>query len=85
MVSLTVQRHKFGGTTIPKPDEQLVLHSGECSFKFKFKLRGLDRLNVIMNEIRDNTSTFNKDTELEIVTLKAKHNKERRRGKNGDE
>ena len=85
MVSLTLQRHKCGGTTIPRPDEQLVLHSGECSFKFKFRLQGLNRLNVIMNEIRDNTSTFNKDTELENVTLKAKNVKEKKRGKVGED
>ena len=38
-----------------------------------------------MNEIRDNTSTFNKDTELENVTLKAKNVKEKKRGKVGED
>jgi len=70
-VSLTEHRHITGGTTIPKPTEQIVLLSGECNWRFKFKLVGLERLNVIFNEIKQRVATDNLNTEPRNVTLKA--------------
>ena len=59
----------MGGSTIPKNDEQMVIHSGECSYKFKFRLIGLERINVLFNEIQDQVATFNKNTMPRNVTL----------------
>jgi len=70
-VSLTEHRHLNGGTTIPKPNEEIVILSGECNWHFKFKLIGIERLNVIFNEIRQRVATENLNTEPRNVTLKA--------------
>ncbi len=70
-VSLTEHRHITGGSTIPKPNEQIVLLSGECNWRFKFKLVGIERLNVIFNEIKQRVATENLNTEPRNVTLKA--------------
>lgn len=51
LISLTEHRHKTGGTTIPKQTQEIILHSGECNWRFKFKLVGIERLDVIFNEI----------------------------------
>ena len=47
------------------------MHSGECNWRFKFKLVGIERLNVLFNEIRNRVATDNKQTEPRNVTLKA--------------
>lgn len=47
-----MHRNLTGGSTIPKSNEEIVLHSGECNWRFKFKLIGLERLNVIFNELK---------------------------------
>ncbi len=47
------------------------MHSGECNWRFKFKLVGIERLNVLFNEIRHRVATDNKNTEPRNVTLKA--------------
>jgi hypothetical protein len=70
LVSLTEHRDKMGGTTIPKQTQQIILHSGECNWRFKFKLVGIERLNVLFNEIRNRVATDNKQTEPRNVTLK---------------
>jgi len=36
------------------------MHSGECNWRFKFKLVGIERLNVLFNEIRNRVATDNK-------------------------
>ncbi|CDW85366.1 phosphatidylinositol 3-and 4-kinase family protein [Stylonychia lemnae] len=69
-VSLTEHRHQTGGTTTPKQNEQIVLLSGECNWRFKFKLVGIERLNVIFNEIKQRVATDNLNTEPRNVTLK---------------
>jgi hypothetical protein len=48
-----------------------VLHSGECNWRFKFKLVGVERLDVIFDEILERVATDNKNTEPRNVTLKA--------------
>ena len=68
-LSLTLQRQIMRGSTIPKNDEQMVLFSGECSYKFKFRLIGLERINVLFNEIQEHVATFNKNTQPRNVTL----------------
>lgn len=47
------------------------MHSGECNWKFKFKLIGLERVDVIFNEIQKRVATDNLNTEPRNVTLKA--------------
>jgi hypothetical protein len=69
-ISLTDHRYKTGGTTTPRPNQEIVLHSGECNWRFKFKLVGLERLDVLFNEIKDRVATNNKNTEPRNVTLK---------------
>ena len=66
-----MHRHITGGYTPPKPNQEIVLHSGECNWRFKFKLIGLERLNVIFNEIKQRVATDNLNTEPRNVTLKA--------------
>jgi hypothetical protein len=44
--------------------------SGECNWRFKFKLIGVERLNVIFNEIKQKVATDNLNTEPRNVTLK---------------
>ena len=45
-----------------KSDEVTVLNSGELSFKFKFRLIGIERLNVLFEEMSDFVATENKET-----------------------
>mmetsp|Transcript_28355 Transcript_28355/g.27296 ORF Transcript_28355/g.27296 Transcript_28355/m.27296 type:complete len:132 (-) Transcript_28355:1066-1461(-) len=71
LVSLTLHRHIHGGTTIPLPNEQIILQSGECNWRFKFKLIGVERLNLVFNEIRKKVATDNLKTQPRNVTLKA--------------
>lgn len=47
-----------------------MLHSGECNWRFKFKLIGVERLDVIFNEVLERVATNNKNTEPRNVTLK---------------
>ena len=47
----------------------MVLLSGECSYKFKFRLVGIERLQVLFNEIQDQVATYNKTTKPRNVTL----------------
>ena len=85
LVSLTEHRDKNGGTTLPKQSQQIILHSGECNWRFKFKLVGIDRLNVLFNEIRNRVATDNKQTEPRNVTLKhSKVQTTKRLKKHGD-
>jgi len=70
LISLTEHRHRTGGTTIPKASQEIVLHSGECNWRFKFKLIGIERLDVIFNEVLERVATNNKNTEPRNVTLK---------------
>ena len=57
------------GSTMTKADETMVLYSGECSFKFKFRLIGIERLNVIFKEMSNFVATENKDTKPRNVQL----------------
>ena len=57
------------GSTLTKADETMVLYSGECSFKFKFRLIGIERLNVIFKEMSNFVATENKDTKPRNVQL----------------
>jgi len=47
----------------------MVLYSGECSFKFSFRLIGIERLNVLFKELSDPVATENKDTKPRNVQL----------------
>ena len=47
----------------------MVLLSGECSYKFKFRLVGIERLHLLFNEIQDQVATYNKTTKPRNVTL----------------
>lgn len=40
----------------------MVLYSGECSFKFKFKLIGIERINVLFRELEEFVATENLET-----------------------
>lgn len=40
----------------------MVVHSGEFSYKFKFRLIGIERLNVLFKELANFVATENKDT-----------------------
>ena len=68
-ISLTQQRSEKKGSTIPKNDEQMVLYSGECSFKFQFRLIGIERLNVLFKELENFVATENKETKPRNVQL----------------
>ena len=57
------------GSTLTKADETMVLYSGECSFKFKFRLIGIERLNVLFKEMSNFVATENKDTKPRNVQL----------------
>jgi hypothetical protein len=59
-----------GGTTIPKADETVVLHSGECSFQFKFRLQAIERINVLFNEIQEQVATKYDSTMPKNVTFR---------------
>ena len=52
-----------------KSDEVTVLNSGELSFKFKFRLIGIERLNVLFEEMSDFVATENKETKPRNVQL----------------
>lgn len=69
IISLSKHRQINGGTTPAKSNEQIVIESGECNIKFRFKLVGLDRLNVLFDEIREPIATDNKETVPRNVTL----------------
>ena len=66
--SIVSIRHKCGGTTHLQNTEQ-VINTGNCSAKFQFRLIGLERINLIFNEIKEQIATFNKSTEPKNVTL----------------
>ena len=68
-LSLTQQRSTTKGSTQARSDEQMVLYSGECSFKFKFRLIGIERLNVLFEELSEFVATENKDTKPRNVQL----------------
>ena len=57
--SIVAIRHKCGGTTHLNNTEQ-VINTGNCSAKFQFRLIGLERINLIFNEIKEQIATFNK-------------------------
>lgn len=69
-ISLTQHRHLTGGSTIPKQTEEIVLHSGECNWMFKFKLVGIERLNKVFDEFKESVATNNLNTEPRNITLK---------------
>ena len=52
-----------------KSDELMILQSGNVSFKFKFRLIGIERLNVLFEEMSDFVATENKDTKPRNVQL----------------
>ena len=54
---------------MPRSEEQMVLSSGECSFKFKFRLIGIERINVLFKELEEFVATENKDTKPRNVQL----------------
>ena len=54
---------------MPRSEEQMVLYSGECSFKFKFRLIGIERINVLFKELEEFVATENKDTKPRNVQL----------------
>ena len=68
-VSMTYHRSVTQGSTLPKNDETMVFYSGEFSYKFKFRLIGIDRLNVLFEELADFVATENKDTKPRNVQL----------------
>ena len=47
----------------------MVLYSGECSFKFKFRLIGIERINVLFKELEEFVATENLDTKPRNVQL----------------
>lgn len=47
----------------------MVLYSGECSFKFKFRLIGIERLNVLFEELSEFVATENRETKPRNVQL----------------
>lgn len=47
----------------------MVLYSGNCSFKFKFRLVGIERLNVLFEELADFVATENRETKPRNVQL----------------
>lgn len=67
--SLTVARAQTQGTTLTKSDELMVLMSGDVCFKFKFRLIGIERLNVLFEEMSDFVATENLDTKPRNVQL----------------
>ena len=71
-ISLTRHREKNGGTTPAKNNEQIVIESGECNIKFRFRLISIERINVLFDEIREQISTNNLETTPRNVTLDPK-------------
>ena len=61
-VPLTKARALNQGSTMTKSDEVMVMDSGNCSFKFKFRLVGIERLNVLFKEMHEFVATENKET-----------------------
>ena len=57
------------GSTQARSDEQMMLYSGECSFKFKFRLVGIERLNVLFEELSEFVATQNRETKPRNVQL----------------
>ena len=68
-ISITKHRFQNGGTTQAKPNEQLVVESGECNIRFRLKIISLERINKIFDEIREQVATDNLETEPRNVTL----------------
>mmetsp|Transcript_31213 Transcript_31213/g.47796 ORF Transcript_31213/g.47796 Transcript_31213/m.47796 type:complete len:135 (-) Transcript_31213:2998-3402(-) len=68
-ISLSRHRYVNGGTTMARSNEQIVVQSGECNFKFKFRLVSLERISKIFEEIQNPVATDNKETEPRNVTL----------------
>lgn len=68
-ISISIHREKNGGTTNPKPNEEVVIHSGECNWRFKFKLISLERINNIFEEIKYQVATDNLESEPRNMTL----------------
>jgi hypothetical protein len=57
-------------------DEQVVIESGECNFRFRFKLVSIERVAKIFDEIRHCVATDNLESTPRAVTLdpkKVKH------------
>lgn len=67
-VSLSDIRHQYGGTT--HTSDTPILHSGNCSYKFQFRLVGLERINVLFNELKEAVATNNLETVPKNVTLR---------------
>ena len=68
-ISITRHRSENGGSSIAGGNEQLVVESGECNFKFKIKIISLERIQRIFEEIRNPVATDNLETEPRNVTL----------------
>ena len=62
----------YEGSTVPRHDSQMVLKSGECSFKFKFRILCLQNINLIFKEIEKAVATDNLATKPSNVTLNQK-------------
>jgi hypothetical protein len=76
-VPLTVFRKRKMGTFFKKSDEVLILRSGNCNYKFRFRLIGCERLCKVFNEIiLGEEATDNKATQPRNVTLKKFKKKE---------
>jgi hypothetical protein len=68
-MAFSKQRKRAGGTTSCKPKEQLVLLSGECCQVFKFRLIGIERLDLIFDELQLPVATNNETTIPKNVSL----------------
>lgn len=62
VVSVTRHRHLNRGTTPVKPGEQVVVESGECNYRFRFKIVSVERISQIFDEIRKPIATDNLET-----------------------
>ena len=68
---ISISRHRYlnGGTTQAKNNQQIVVDSGECNWRFKFKIVSVERITKIFDEIQDPVATDNLETEPSNVTL----------------
>lgn len=66
--SLSDIRYQYGGTT--QTNDTPILQSGNCSYKFQFRLIGLERINVLFNELKEAVATNNLETVPKNVTLR---------------
>lgn len=58
---VSISQHRFTnrGSARPRKNQQLVIFSGECNFRFRFKIVGLERFCKIFEEIENPVATSN--------------------------